>query len=382
MYFNFASRSAEDWWGRREFLHAWWRGNARDRRWIPPRYRLLNRAIVHRREPFLNTRLPVPLTVEAVVRQSQSSGYGNIGSVFAPAGMGHAIVGQALALTDTGNSPATLFLSLMAFANDAEALESLLQAGWQQGAAQGARRLVAPAELAPSFSAGLLLDNFHLPPPLHTPYNAPYLPELVEVAMEPLRLSRLWFMETTTRPPLPSPPHGLEIAPIDAMRLAGDLLPLLQTAVQGDDATASPAAAPLSAAEAEFALRMASDAPLLGRLALLDGVPVGFVLAQADVGAALRRLRGGRPLWARAALAIRPPVDAAAGRVLLGGVLPQAQGQGIARHLLDNTLRLAADTGWRVLAIGPVVEESAAAQLLAKVGATQRQRYGLFVQEK
>lgn len=373
MYFNFASRSAGDWWGRREFLHTWWRGNARDRRWIPPRYDVLYQAVVRRREPFLNACLPVPLTVEAVMRRTQNVGYG---SIFAPAGMGDSIVAQALALTDARTSPATLFLSMMSFANDEETLESLLQAGWQQGAALGARRLVAPAELTPSFSAGLLLDNFHLPPPLHTPYNAPYLPELVEAAMAPLRLSRLWRLETTTRRPLPPPPPGFEIAPVEVMQLAGELLPLLQAAVQGDDAMAP------TAAEAELALRLWSDAPLHGRVALVDGVPVGFVLLQADVGAALRRLRGGRPLWARAALAIRPPVRAAQGRVLLGGVLPHARGRGIARQLLADALQLAADSGWRALAIGPVADESAAAQLLVKVGATARQRYGLFVQEK
>ncbi len=121
-------------------------------------------------------------------------------------------------------------------------------------------------------------------------------------------------------------------------------------------------------------------APLHGRVALLDGAPVGFYLAQADVGQALRRVRGGRPLWGRAALALRPPLHADAGRILMGAVLPTACGKGIARQLLADAHAHAARAGWRTLAIGPVAEESAGADFLARAGATPRQRYALYVQ--
>ena len=114
---------------------------------------------------------------------------------------------------------------MMRVANDTEALDQLLSVAWQQAAIHRALRLVAPAELARSLSAGLLLDHFHLLPPLHTPYNAPYMPELLEGAMEPLRFSRLWHLETSVPAGSEALPAGLSFGAFDVSRLAGELLP-------------------------------------------------------------------------------------------------------------------------------------------------------------
>ena len=379
MYFNFGGRVAENYWDRRAFLQSWWRVSARDRRWNPPAYRVLFDALVRRRDPHLRSLQPVPLTIEAVPRRTQSTG---LGDMMMPAGMGDSIVAHALVLgdapapRDANGLPRSAFLALLAFANDEETLDYLLQAAWLHAQARGARRIVAPCELTPSLSAGLLLDHFHLAPPLHTPYNAPYMPELMAGAMEPLRYSRLWHLVADASLPKSVWPGAFEVVPFDAARLANDLLPLAQAVARGDELLAPP-----SAAEVAFALRLWAVAPLHGRLALLEGAPVGFYLAQGDVGGSWRRLRGGRPLWARATLAVRQPTAAKTGRVLLGGFHPQVRGRGLAQHLLADAHALAVAQRWHSLAIGPVAEESAAAQWLARSGATARQRYALYVQE-
>ena len=374
MYFNFAERSADDWWSRRAFVRAWWRGNARDRRWVPPNYPFVVNTVVNRAEPYFNSLHAAALTLEAVPRRDPGSSIYAAG--LAP-GMGDTIVAQGLVLTPNRRDPVTAYLAMLSVSNDEESLEHLLAAAWQQGMGLGAQRLVAPAELAPSFSAGLLMDHFHRPPPLHTPYNSPYLPELLEGAMDPVRFSRLWHLETTTGVALPAQPAGIEIAAFDVRRLAADLLPLLH--VSACDAEGSET--PPDPAEVEFALRMWSVSPLIGCLAQIDGAPVGFVLMQADVGAAMRSARGGLPLWGRAALAFRPPVRATAGRLLLGALLPEQRGRGLALHLLGHALAMAREFGWRTLATGPVAEGSAAAHFLESIGAIPLQRYCLFAQE-
>ncbi len=374
MYFNFTNRSADDWWSRRAFVRTWWRANARDRRWVPPNYPFYLRTVAGRAESFFNSMHPKMLTVEAVPQREPG------GSLFAPtwpAAIGDTVVAQALILTLAGRQSPISYLAMLSVANDEETLDQLLTASWQQETSAGAQRLVGPSELAPSISAGLLMDHFHRPPPLHTPYNSPYMPELLESVMDPLRFSRLWHFETTAETQQSAWPAGFEIVALDVMRLADDLLPLVHAALrQDDDGESLP-----GADEVEFALRMWSVSPLIGSVALLDGAPVGFVLMQADVGEALRRVRGGLPLWGRAALALRPPVRATNGRLLLGALLPEHRGRGFADNLFEHAAAQARSFGWRTLAIGPVAEGSAAARFLARIGAVPLQRYCLFAQE-
>ena len=381
LYFNFTSQIANDWWGRRAFLNTWWRANARDHRWTPPVYSFLESTLVHRRDPLMNTYRPDLLAVEAVTRQSFST---NIGGMVMPTGMGDSIVAQALALHDRRVDPATTFLAMMAFANDEETLDRLLDSTWQSAATHGAQRIVAPAQWAPSFSSGLLLDHFHVLPPLHTPYNAPFVPELMQGAMEPLQHSLLWYLEVAHAPTASALPQGVQIESFDVDRLAGDLLPLAQAA-----AVTAAVLEPPTVDEVRFALRMwtalAIGAPLAGRLVTVDGAPIAFYVTQADVGAMLRRLRGGRPLWARSLLALRPRFHrhwrSVEGRVLLAACMPHADERSVAQAMIDDLGARARGMGWRTLTIGPLPEGAAIAQVLANAGAIARQRYALFVQE-
>ncbi len=240
LYFNFSSRIAEDYWSRRSFLQSWWRVNARDRRWTPPLYSFLYKSLVRRNEPFLHDFAPLPLTLEAVERQTQRPAMSGLTGLAAPGGMGDSIVAHTLLLHDRRQIPATAYLGMLAFANDEETLDMLLQRAWEQGQRAGVRRLVAPAALAPALSAGLLLDNFHLAPPLHTPYNAPYLPELLEGALDPLFRSRLWHMDVTPAAAVAAALPALEIATFDAQRLATDLLPLARDATPAGHALPPP----------------------------------------------------------------------------------------------------------------------------------------------
>jgi hypothetical protein len=356
--------------------------NARDRRWTPPDYQWLYGAVVRRRAPFLQSLQPVSLSLEAVERRDLSTGFHGM---VVPAGMGDSVVGHMLQLHAVTPAPATACLAMFNSANDEDTLDQLLNAAWQQGAPWGIQRVIAPCALSPSLSAGLLIDHFNLAPPLHTPYNAPYLPELMDGAMEPLRYSRLWHLPSAALLPEAGAPASLQIVPFDVARLAGDLLPLALATAQ-DSAPVGDPVWNLTAEELAFALRVWAVAPLIGRLALADGEPVGFYLAQSDVGEDLRRLRGARPLWGRAVMALRPLRRAlagrtTAGRVLLGGVVPGARRRGIGLRLLADIQMLAVAAGWQSIVVGPVAEKSDGAHFMDAAGATPVQRYCLFVQE-
>jgi GNAT superfamily N-acetyltransferase len=379
VFFNFTGHVAEGWWERRAFLRSWWRGNARDRRWTPPLYSGLYDALVRRHAPHLERLAGLPVTLEAMPRPESRGTLAGLG-LHAP--LDDAIVATTLPLVDRRAQPTTTFLAMMTFANDDETLDRLLQLVWERTAEVGSQRLVGPSPLAPAFVHGALMDSFHVPPPLHTPYNAPYAPEMLEQALEPLTTSRLWHLDLAGYAVAPAPP-GITIAPVAPERLAGDLLPILRAALSGPSGGPGAPVLP-DAVEMEFALRTWGEAgPLLALLATVEGEPAGWLLAQAETGPLLRRLRGGRPLWARALLQVRGRdrllAAADAGRLLLGGVAAENQGQGVGRALLAALVAHGRTAGWRTLAIGPVYDGTPAAGFLAAHGAQPRQRYTLFV---
>ncbi|HXF61561.1 MAG TPA: hypothetical protein VNK95_08085, partial [Caldilineaceae bacterium] len=121
-YFNHVSRVAEGWWDRRDFLHRWWRLYAGDRRWTPPHYGSLYRALVSERAPHVARQHPALIYVEALYGRSRRNG--EAGSSFSTALMEEPVAATVL-LADPRRRDDTATLGLLATANDEESLDRL-----------------------------------------------------------------------------------------------------------------------------------------------------------------------------------------------------------------------------------------------------------------
>ena len=256
-------------------------------------------------------------------------------------------------------------------ANDEETLERLLGVALEAAAGAGCYRLVGPTGPTPHLQSGVLVDHFHLSPPLHTPYNPPYLADLLASTMEPCAESVLYHQAV---PSVVDPPTGpARLVPLEPGRLARDLLPLLAESVAGNGDFPAP-----TAAEAELLLLWLGAYPLAGWVAEVQELPVGFVLVQPDLAPLMRRVDGGRYWPARAYAAWRKTAPVRAGRLLLCAVDPAWRGQGVGRQLWQQVLHHARVQGWRSLTCGPLAPDAAAAGFLLAAGARQAQRYMLY----
>jgi GNAT superfamily N-acetyltransferase len=276
----------------------------------------------------------------------------------------------AVALVDPRRTDRTAYLALLHCANDAHSLDRLLDALIEKLRPHRCERLVGPVGLSPYQGSGLLQDAWNALPPLHTPYDPPYLLELVERGMRPLARQLLYRVEIPQQPPNPTGPA--QIVPLEPARLATDLLPLLAAAVPAIDFP------PPDAEEAAFLMRWLRPWPLYGRLARVGDVPVGFVLLQPDLAPLLKRFKGGRGWLRRMLLALASRRGTREGRLLFGGVLPQWRGQGIGHQLWQQALAIARGQGWQTLTIGPVPTRAGARAFLERQGASPARSYLLY----
>jgi GNAT superfamily N-acetyltransferase len=235
--------------------------------------------------------------------------------------------------------------------------------------------MIGPIGLSPHLGSGLLQDHWNIIPPLHTPYNPPYLPEIAAAALRVRSSGRLFYLPILPTP-APSPVSPATLVSLAPHRLGTDLLELL--------AAACPRwldFVPPDVPEAEFLLQSLALWPLRGWLAEIDGEPVGFVLLQPDLALRLRRAGGGRNpfwwLWLR--WARNRPVRQ--GRLLYLAVLPEWRGQGIGRQLLQRAMIDGREHGWDVLTIGPLPSTAGGSKFLKHVGAEPRQTYLLYQRE-
>jgi ribosomal protein S18 acetylase RimI-like enzyme len=367
-------------WELRDFVHAWWTIAGDDNRWTPPEYSRLRHEIDPRRNGHLS-RLGIEfIRIEALhrtgLRRSRTDQQEiPLTSIFERS------LAAAVAVIDPRRRGQTAHLALPQLANDAEAFDRLYYYLIEALSERGYHRIVAPVGLSPHLDSGWLVDSWNDWPPLHTPGNPPYLPELVERRLRPLQTGRLYRAEVIGAPSEP-PPGPATVRLFDPWRLTGDLLPLLVAA------TENPAAGfpPPDAAEAALLLRLLRPETLTGFLAEVNGQPAGFVLLGADTADRLRRAWGGRPLWGQALLRLGArfsrPRGIADGRLYFGAVLPAWRRRGVGGQLWDYALRQASGQGWRSLGVGPVWlppgGESPAAAFLASRSATARQTYRLY----
>jgi GNAT superfamily N-acetyltransferase len=261
-------------------------------------------------------------------------------------------------------------LALLSVANDVESLERLLMVAQEQAFARGRSRLVGPVALSPHLGYGALLDHFNETPPLFTPYNSPYLPEILEAVLERVQMARLYHVAVTGDVKSIDGPAKLRPLVVED---EATVLPNLLAALDDNEEFPRP-----DAEEAAFLLEWWGIVPRLGWIAEMDGQAVGFVLLQPDLGAALRWTKGGRnPLW-WLWWQWRRTQPARSGRIVAGGVLPHRRRQGIGKQLWAAAMQSAHRQGWRSVSIGPVADDSAAASFLTAHDAEPRQRYALY----
>lgn len=371
-YFNYSTHVAESSWDRRAFIRNWWRIYAGDRRWAPPHFPSLHRTLVRGKSEFLARQRPELIHLDALpdTRRVQGDGL--------PRGAGpmwETTVGAAALLLNPRRRDRTAYLGLLRCVNDVESLERFVGMALEQAARAGYWRLVGPTGLSPHLQSGVLLDHFHITPPLHTPYNPPYVPEVMQGALSPHQASRLYQVSTEAAPPdldrcVDAKTEIVRLDENDWLRI---LTPLFTQVF--DDAGEFP---PPDAEEAAFLLDWVSVWPLAVWAAIQDGEPAGFVMLQPDLAAPVSRARGGRNLLWRSWLAWRSRRPATAGRLLFGGVTPDRRGLGIGSRLWQHALSEARTAGWHSLTIGPLPSSHPAVPFLEARGAEARQSYMLY----
>lgn len=377
-YFNHYARAAETRWERRSFVRAWWRIYATDPRWAPPPWSSFSRLLSRLDAPHLARLRPAFIHVEAMAGRRRRPGENGWASSMA---LLEEPVAATVLLIDPRRRDGIGYLSLLHLANDEESWDRLLGAAMEHLWRHGCDRLVGPTGLSPHWASGVLQDHFHVTPPWLTPYNPPYVPEVVETSWQPAEQNRLydaavpdepWLERDTWHPTATS----VELSTFGAARLAGDLLPLMVEAT-----SLSGQFPPCDALEAEFILSQLASGPTLGWLAQAGSQPVGFIVLAPDLAGPLLRAKGGRnPLW-RLWLAVRSRRPVTSGRVLLCAVAPAWRRQGIGRLLWRRALATANAEGWQTLTAGPIPDTTAGAHFLAACGAQPRQRYTVYTPE-
>lgn len=309
---------------------------------------------------------PLLIYTEARSRRQSASQFG------APAAIFEAPVAATVALSDPRRQDGTAYLALLRCINDADSLKQHFMYVSETLSHRGFRKIIGPTGLSPHLGSGLLQDCWNHLPPLHTPYNPPYLPEIVSNVLRVRSHSRLYHLEVGSELPA-TPQTPAKLLPLEPARLATKLLPLLVAACPSWLDFAPP-----DAEEAAFLLRSLERWPLFGWLAQVETEPAGFVLLQPDLAPQLRRAKGGRNLLWRLWLAWACHRPVRQGRILFGAVLPRWQGQGIGRQLLHQAVTTARQQGWESLSIGPLPGTSSTGKFLEHFGAEPRQSYQLY----
>jgi GNAT superfamily N-acetyltransferase len=372
-YYNLRCDLANGSLERRGFAHAWWRMYAQEGNWAPPYYPAFVEALNPSRNPHLKRSSPHLVCLRGVpsrVRRDALNGdlLTNLGSGIVP----EKIIACGLLTYDPRRSNGNACFGLLHCENTPSALEGLLDFATKELASSGARRITGPVGISPWIGSGVLSNRWDQTPPLYAAYNPPFLPELMEEAMEPGPLLRMYRMPVPAAPEAtPSGPATLEL--LDSKRLAGDLLDLFGTA--GPEMGETPAP---DALEAGFLLKWIGRWPQWGWLAALDGHPVGFILLQPDASSLLRRTRGGRPLWGRVALQLNNPRSLNSGRVVFAGVAPAYRRRGIASQLWRQAIQFARMQDWETLSAGPFLDDSPGAFFCRKMGGVPEQEYRLY----
>ncbi len=239
MFFNYSTHIADNRWSRRTFVRSWWKIYSDDPRWTPPDHELFTRTVQHGQFDFIDRASPIRLHLDALRRPRQQVTTSPGSNSSFSGGIAGAIFEEPVAATtlliDPRHSERTAYLAGFRFINDSEVLDHTLSIFMEELWKRGCRRIIGPVDYSPHLSAGVLCDYFHVTPPMGTPYNPPYVAELMNTAMRPLYRSRLYQQILSGAPT--STVHGSAVlSRIQPRRLIDDLFPIFQAGFtrQGD----------------------------------------------------------------------------------------------------------------------------------------------------
>ena len=137
----------------------------------------------------------MPVWLEALPRASGQETVGSFSGIAT-----EKAVAAAVAVIDPRRDDGTAYLAWVHCINDLTSLERLLDAIGEQVAQYGVRKIIGPTGLSPHLGSGLLQDHWNIIPPLHTPYNPPYLPEIAAAALRVRSSGRLFYLPTSVAP--------------------------------------------------------------------------------------------------------------------------------------------------------------------------------------
>ncbi|HRW03791.1 MAG TPA: hypothetical protein P5121_01775 [Caldilineaceae bacterium] len=359
-YFNYTTYHATHGWEYRRFLQKWRQIYATDSRWPPLHYRQQALLRYSQKSRHL-ARLDLSFIYLEALPQRKT--VGAMGGILWEEAVAAAIVAIDPRVTDGSGQ-----LILLHCANDEESLDRLLGIALEELARRGRYRLVGPIGPSPHLHCGSLTNYFHVMPPLHTPYNPPYIPELLASSMMP------WQNLGLTRVSLAPPQDGK--ATVDPTATFATRLRELQTNPRLAQVEFRPLTAALATSEQllslwqvaspvreffpmpdrleiEFLWQWITVWPWAGGVIFVADQPAGFVLLQPDLAIPNRVASGGKnPLW-NWWLRWRVNRPVISGRLVYGGVSAQWQDYGIADLLWQWTVEYAQTQGWHSITVGP-----------------------------
>ena len=186
---------ASGWWDRWNFFRHWWSIYQPDPYWVAPYAPHLRRSLNPNRNSYLSRLKSVPVWLEALPRASGQETVGSFSGIAT-----EKAVAAAVAVIDPRRDDGTAYLAWVHCINDLTSLERLLDAIGEQVAQYGVRKIIGPTGLSPHLGSGLLQDHWNIIPPLHTPYNPPYLPEIAAAALRVRGSGRLFYLPTSVAP--------------------------------------------------------------------------------------------------------------------------------------------------------------------------------------
>ena len=323
----------------------------------------------------------VPIHLEALPRRGRGVVNGGV--------LWEEPVAAALLIIDPRQTNRAGFLAFFHCANDEESLDRLLGVAYEEASHHGVYRLIGPTGVSPHLGSGVLENFFHVTPPLHTPYNPPYIPETINSSLKRWKWMNLFQLS------LPSMDHKgdqqstpvkstkiVSIIPLsNARALSDEFLPLWREALYPESLFTIP-----DQEEIHFLWQWLTVWPWAGWVLMVDQRPVSFVLLQPDLAEQSRMAQGGRsPLWAWW-LRWRSHRTVESGRLLFAGTLPEWRDEELEELLWQYVIRYANEQGWHTLTIGPLLEREqknkfGGERFLATKGSIAQQKYILYASE-
>ena len=368
-YFNYHFQIAANRWDRWTFLHRWYRLQTHDKQWVPPYFPILRQALNPTHNPHVARMQMIQMVVEAMPQRKQRQPNTMDEPVVFNSTFEVPVLNTAVFI-DPRRRDHTAYFGLFDCVNDSETVERWLNQMRELLRGAHIARLVGPVGLSPFLGSGVLQDNWHLPPPMHTAYHPPYLAELMSHHFRTISQQRLYHIPVPEQVALDD---RVALRPLHHRHLSTGLKYLFANSL--DNRLGIPRPDPV---EIEFLLRWMGEPAPFGWTAYLNEKIAGFVLLQADVGQHLRRLKGGRFWWHRLAWHGMKNRRVKHGRLLFGGVHPDFQHQGVGTQLLRQALQAAKERGWETLTVGPVDGRETAVSFLEKHGGIPQQTYHLY----